>query len=422
MQGLTPQRHPAFTPAPTKPLEGTKPGRAASLPGENTRALLHLPRPRPPCGHLPRPVPLLRLQPLRPPCTCLRPRPAGLATRNSRLRPSRRRRPRCRASATLPPGLKLRTTSSSPPASSTTVFATGTLLAPSPGRCTAQSPLGRRRWKRPSGKSSTCGTTSGPGERLSEMSRHQSFFFIKWRSLREAEGVALLFCVKLCLDGVPRHAWSAELAERIISRTCALEGIETNLDTPADTKTIVLWAWTANPSAISKLVWLTFTGRARDPHLASVQVSDTPPERWQRGVKHPVIVHLEEFQDYTTASVNLDNRTCTPTTRKLPTWCLGVVDGELAPRRGLERMGRQPSPLRVGERGRHAGHDGHVGEQRRKDGEERIAHDGATTTTIITDGMFGDAGMTTTNVMVAAVTTAAGATAKRAEQMYCLAL
>ncbi|XP_039789865.1 uncharacterized protein LOC120655946 isoform X2 [Panicum virgatum] len=155
-------------------------------------------------------------------------------------------------------------------------------------------------------------------EKGSARRRSIEVFFVKWRSLRDAEGVALLFRVKLCLDGVPRHAWSAELEERIISRTCALEGIETNLDRPADTKIIDLWAWTANPSTIPKLVWLTFTGRARDPHLASVQVTDTPPERWQRGVKHPVIVHLEEFQDYTAASVNLDNRTCSPTTRKMP--------------------------------------------------------------------------------------------------------
>ncbi|CAN6241233.1 unnamed protein product [Urochloa humidicola] len=174
---------------------------------------------------------------------------------------------------------------------------------------------------------------------------------------------------KLCLDGVPRHAWSAELAERIISRTCALEGIETNIQMPAATKTIDLWAWTANPSTIPKLVWLTFTGRARDHQLAAVQVSETPPERWQRGIKHPVIVHLEEFQDYTTASVNLDDRTsCTPTTRKLPPWRLGVIDGETAPRHALERAGRHQSPLHAGERGHNAGHDE---EQRRRDDDGR---------------------------------------------------
>lgn len=31
-------------------------------------------------------------------------------------------------------------------------------------------------------------------------------YFSKWRSLRDAEGAALLFRVRLCLDGVPMHA------------------------------------------------------------------------------------------------------------------------------------------------------------------------------------------------------------------------
>ncbi|CAN6342960.1 unnamed protein product [Urochloa humidicola] len=194
-------------------------------------------------------------------------------------------------------------------------------------------------------------------------------YFIKWRSPRDAEGVALLFRVKLCLDGVPRHAWSAEIAERIVNRTCALEGIETDLEKPSATKTIDLWAWTANPSTIPKLVWLTFTGRARDHNLAAVQISETPPERWQRGVKHPVIVHLEEFQDYSTASVNLDNRTsCTPTSRKLPPWRLGVIDGETAPHRAVERSGRHPLPPRTSERGHSTAQDE---QRRRKDREER---------------------------------------------------
>ncbi|CAN6237557.1 unnamed protein product [Urochloa humidicola] len=149
-------------------------------------------------------------------------------------------------------------------------------------------------------------------------------YFIKWRSLRDAEGAALLFRVKLCLDGVPVHAWTAGIAERIISRTCALEGFETNLSQPEETKTIDLWAWTANPSSIAKQVWLTFTGRARDPQLATVMVSETPPERWQRGVKHPVIIHLDEIHDYSTASVNLNNHaSCTPTKRRMPPWRLG---------------------------------------------------------------------------------------------------
>lgn len=98
-----------------------------------------------------------------------------------------------------------------------------------------------------------------------------------------------------------------------VGNSCALEAINTNLDHPEETKTINLWAWTANLSSIPKSVWLTFTGRARDVRLESVTVFKTPPGHWQRSVKHCIILHLEEIQDYTLSSVNLDDRrSCTP--------------------------------------------------------------------------------------------------------------
>lgn len=97
--------------------------------------------------------------------------------------------------------------------------------------------------------------------------------FTKWRSLRDAEGVALLFRVKLHLGGVPMHAWRADIVERLIGSHRALEAINANLDRLEETKTINMWAWTVNPSTIPKCVWLTFTGRVRDAGVESVLVS-----------------------------------------------------------------------------------------------------------------------------------------------------
>lgn len=85
------------------------------------------------------------------------------------------------------------------------------------------------------------------------------------------EGTVLLFQVRLCLDGVPMHAWRMDITERLIGRNCALEGIDT--DQPEETKTINLWAWMANPSSIPKCIWLTFTDRAPDARMESVLVS-----------------------------------------------------------------------------------------------------------------------------------------------------
>jgi hypothetical protein len=169
--------------------------------------------------------------------------------------------------------------------------------------------------------------------------------FVKWRSLANCFGVSLLFRVRLCLDGVPRHAWDDDIVERIIGRRCALESIDTDLLHPAETKTIDLWAWTANPSLIPKKVWLTFTNRAKDAKLQSILVTETPPEHWQQGTKHPVIIHLDEIHDYTASTID-DKGNISPGKRRLPKWHLGVVDGEQVPARAFEEFPHHPPPPR----------------------------------------------------------------------------
>lgn len=174
--------------------------------------------------------------------------------------------------------------------------------------------------------------------------------FIKWHSLQSALGVALMFRVRLCLDGVPMHAWAADITERIIGRTCTLEQIETDVVHPVEsgnTRSIDLWAWTANPSTIPKRMWLSFTNRAKDPKLAPLLAVESPPEHWQRGVRHPVLFHLEEIHDYTAATIDLEEQgSFQPTKRRLPPWSLGVLDGEQVPGRVFEDFPHHPPPPR----------------------------------------------------------------------------
>ncbi|CAO2034925.1 unnamed protein product [Urochloa humidicola] len=153
-----------------------------------------------------------------------------------------------------------------------------------------------------------------------------------WRSLSVALGAALFFRVRLCLEGVPIHAWNVDLIERMVGRTCSLECIDTNLLQPDDTRTIDLWAWTASPSHIPKRLWLLFTSRARNP---SVSISTTPPDRWQSGTKYCVLLHLDWIYDYTGTTADPHGVLGTgvqfavpePDRRRL-VWHRGAVDGE----------------------------------------------------------------------------------------------
>ncbi|XP_040384518.1 uncharacterized protein LOC107305206 [Oryza brachyantha] len=162
------------------------------------------------------------------------------------------------------------------------------------------------------------------------------------------------------------HAWAADVAERLIGRSCALEQIVTDLVHPVEarnTRTINLWAWAANPSTIPKRVWLGFTNRAKNPQSEELFVQDKPPEHWQRGVRHPVLFHLEEVHDYTVAGVVLtEETTCQPTRRKLPPWSLGVMDGEPTPARAFETFQHHLSPRNLSVHAR-LGQDGIRGDR-----------------------------------------------------------
>ncbi|XP_021301578.1 uncharacterized protein LOC110429646 [Sorghum bicolor] len=74
-------------------------------------------------------------------------------------------------------------------------------------------------------------------------------------------------------------------------------------------------------------------------------VTETPPERWQQGTRHCVIVHLEEIHDYTASTID-DKGNISPGIRCLPNWHLGVVDGEQVPARAFEEFPHHPPPPR----------------------------------------------------------------------------
>lgn len=79
-------------------------------------------------------------------------------------------------------------------------------------------------------------------------------------------------------------------------------------------------------------------------------VTESPPDHWQYGAKYPVLIHVEEIHDYTTATIDLSNpdAACEPTKRQLSAWHLGVVDGEQPPPRAFD--GPHPLPPRTQDR------------------------------------------------------------------------
>nr|TKV92550.1 LOW QUALITY PROTEIN: hypothetical protein SEVIR_9G168700v2 [Setaria viridis] len=150
-----------------------------------------------------------------------------------------------------------------------------------------------------------------------------------WRSLSHALGLRIFYRVRLYLDGIPIHACTPDIVERIISTHCALQYINMTLSSRPTPGTSI-FGLDGKSNAIPKRVWLLFTHRSADKSSA-VTITTSLPDRWQQGVRYEVFLHLGVLEDYTAAARDLDGAinnpsAFTPTLRGYA-WRYGLPDG-----------------------------------------------------------------------------------------------
>jgi hypothetical protein len=151
-----------------------------------------------------------------------------------------------------------------------------------------------------------------------------------WRCLSHALGFRMFYRVQLFLDGIPDHAWTLAIMERLIGHRCALQYIITDLVKPDDTRHIELWAWTPEPRDIPKKVWLAFThGLAGGSSVVYVD-TEPLPAAWHQGNRFVVYVHLSIPEDYHAVEGNLqaaiDNPASVKPIRCRFDWRYGLPD------------------------------------------------------------------------------------------------
>jgi hypothetical protein len=114
----------------------------------------------------------------------------------------------------------------------------------------------------------------------------------------------MFYRVRLFLDGIPDHACTSTIVERLMGHRCALQYIVTDLVQPDDTCHIELLAWTPDPRDIPK-VWLAFTHGPAGGSSAVFIDNDPPSAAWYQGNMYGVFVHLSISEDYKAAEGNL---------------------------------------------------------------------------------------------------------------------
>lgn len=108
----------------------------------------------------------------------------------------------------------------------------------------------------------------------------------------------------LCLEGVPAYGYTLYVAERIIARRCSFDRLADSTALLTTARSLDCWAWTANPCAIPKVVWLTFTCRGSGALASEVFVHEVRPTGSKRGATFRVLVHLDQMEDYSTAPLD----------------------------------------------------------------------------------------------------------------------
>ena len=89
--------------------------------------------------------------------------------------------------------------------------------------------------------------------------------------------------VRLCLEGIPLHAWNQSIAKRAVARACDMDYVEQLSLDRRDTRALCLWAWTYNPSDIPKVTWLTLSGRSGVPRRSSTSTWLWAPRPYFQG-------------------------------------------------------------------------------------------------------------------------------------------
>lgn len=140
-----------------------------------------------------------------------------------------------------------------------------------------------------------------------------------WRLEDHAEPVNLDHHVRLCLEGLPLHAWDEHAISNAIGAACSLEYVEPASKLKTETKVVGLWAWVSCPSKVPRINWITLPGR-----------NGGQPVYGRRGFEHRVLIHLAIHEDSTGPSI-----VSTPYD-----WRYNIVDDKSKPRDRRERISR----------------------------------------------------------------------------------
>jgi hypothetical protein len=120
--------------------------------------------------------------------------------------------------------------------------------------------------------------------------------FHAWDIDRFGERENIPYHVRLCLEGIPHHAWFPEVATKILGDEAIIQHIEEGTLKWAQHKNYDVWALCKEPSRIPQMVFLSLA--KHDPKLThDAQVHVTRPRRVKSIHVFKILIHLDAVED-----------------------------------------------------------------------------------------------------------------------------
>ena len=123
---------------------------------------------------------------------------------------------------------------------------------------------------------------------------------LPWSRVANAELTTLYYKLTIELEGVPPHVWREETVAKILAPYCWIQEVEAVTTVADDLSAYKLTAWSANPSSLPKIIWLSIA----EPPADAVQGDGfrfrgtTPFINKKDMLRYKVIVHLRSVRDF----------------------------------------------------------------------------------------------------------------------------
>jgi hypothetical protein len=120
--------------------------------------------------------------------------------------------------------------------------------------------------------------------------------FSAWNVDDFNERVNIPYHVKVSIEGLPHHAWSQDVAAKVLGDEAFIHHIEESTRKKVDLHTFHCWTFSSDPSRIPQVVFLTMVKNEVQVY-SDLPVHFTRPREVKKGNVFKVLVHIDVVED-----------------------------------------------------------------------------------------------------------------------------